>query len=212
MLFIIIENQKKDNLLENIEHSLEVNSELLKEGFSLIISKDKIRKVFNILSQEKIKAKILPPFISEDLYNTVFENENHYLDKIDLTENTLDKLFIKKHTIKSNSFYYIGPNDKSIKEVTTAISDFNLLLDENNLLIGREIFLMGFKDLLLKAIENTIKKEIDEDYYTIESVEAQNESFFLSCVAEFILLASEFYTKEEIKTYIESDLMNELDS
>lgn len=213
MYFIITTKPRKLLLLHNLENSFEIKTEMLKDNYSLVIVREELSKIVSTLIAHEIKSKILSPFISEEMYKELSINKyNNIRLKTNVSESaTLSRILFFKND-SSDKYLYMGPKTESIKDTLLKIRELNSILEEHDLYITEEMFLLKFRDLLIKAIENTILKEAKEDYYTISSIEAQNETFTLSCIAEFILLASEYYTKDEIKEYLETEVLSELDS
>lgn len=206
MIFIMIESDKLETF-EKQFNLTKIESSFVNPDYNIISVSGRPYSIFNFIANYKLKALFLPSFLSKKIYDKEFGEANQYLDVVEYEEeNLVDKAIQNDFNFNDELYYNLNKKKPThLKE----INEFNKLLKEQNLLLDKNKLLLTLRDFFVMAIENCIRKEKEYEYYTIESINTQNKNFHNSVVAEFILLADNYYSTEDIERFIE-ELKNEL--
>ena len=100
-------------------------------------------------------------------------------------------------------------SDITEDDIKKRIDYLNERLKNADLLISAHKIRPTLFYCFIKAIKDINLQEIEQNDITLESVEARNKDFFMMVVAEFIIQANDYYTKEEIKQFLEERILDE---
>lgn len=205
MIFIVIETHKIPFLKSKLPLKI-IPSELLLKEYKLAHIEDKLENILKIFIENKIKGKLILPYLSKELFLKFYPQD--FLDKIKpnvLKSSLFEELIAPTQNIlPSKNGYYYFVNDLLEKPNNTLekLLKFNQELRYNKLLIENPIK-KSLKDILIYSIEELIYKELEgKDLNLFDGVDLHNETFFLNGIADFILEANKFYNKEEVKTFL----------
>lgn len=218
MLFVLIQKEDLSKFqMEFISYKSnivrEIYSKTLKNDFMVIDIKAELPDVIRLLERDKIRSCFLLPLLSSSSFVSLYGEEVLYKFKIlpiryqnsyfeDVISSTLN--ISPKHTGKYINLLELD-GDKKI-----SLSD---LENANMKLMNKGLFIFKSESKidLIEIFNNAIKEIINDELLNlnidnIREIERRNKEFYHEVIAEFILQASNFYTKEEISKFLKAKL------
>lgn len=195
-----------------------LKSNIIKDNYILVVISGKLEIIAGFLRTENIKARLLIPYINTRVFEEIFGEATAHqwnLKPVFLSKQTLLQSILaaeKNLRVASNLYYYVGA--KSQDEVIESINFIEVInhqLKTRDLLIPEHDILLHQRDIFLEVVNKTLEKKLKKGVSLMDELKSQEEDFFLNCIADYILLASEKYTKEEIENYLRTELLVELD-
>lgn len=210
MFFTIINNKDLSLLQKNIAFTTKVfETTGLKDEYLMVVVSGNHKLLLEYLLKNKIKAKLILPFLSTDLFGKVYGLEvieKLHLQPFYLKSSILEEMIAYnqgKLPQYETNYYYLGDLMENRAYSIEKVQFINKELKRNHLLI--EDMKLNLRELLIKAIETTIYKEIDDEIISIKDIERTNETFFYDGITEFILMAIKHYKKEDVKEFLKKE-------
>lgn len=214
--YFIIEKSKY-----NIIKDLVVKSDSLLDrnnAYVLCSAYDNYKELMSRLLNNKIKTRFLEMWITKDVLTQLtgqsIDNFKGLSKSSEITNN--QKIFNNILNNKTNSYkpeYYYNYGlminkvyDKDLNENTLKkfIDTLNLKLKSYNILLNNYDIRPSLLDFFIDSIKEI---QLEESKLSKKELEDRNDEFYLNVVAEFIILSSGFYEKEEVKNFISERLL-----
>lgn len=223
-LYLIVQSSKirrLENVVEKIKSSLD------KEGmFSLCKTMTRLDEVLDMLYKHSVRAMFLEMWVSETLLKamtkadeSLFENPR-LAHELSVDQRIFNSIILNFYGVRGyrsqkekyyNYGYLINKPFKGVSpnSVKKKIDFLNERLKVAELLISKKEIKPS---MLLCFIQSLKEMNIDELRYsdmTIDEIEQRHEEFYELVLSEFILQSSEYYSKEDIKSFIEKRILSE---
>lgn len=211
MFFFVTEKSNTPIVTSFIRYNVTpIESSALNDNLDLLCITGDFGFFVNLLLQKEIKGRFLLPLLSSEVFSDMFGKKLIYdlklkpiLGKVSLLEELLAP---ERGFYPNRMTYFFNINDLKGSNETSleSIERINFYLKKVNLLISAKEVKKTLKSILISTIENVIRKELNhetEEFY-MEDIKKKNDDFFLSVIAEFILVAITYYSQEEIKDFL----------
>lgn len=216
ILYYVI--RKTDLNKINIEyHKLETF--LDREGLFIILESNEVPEIFlHEMFVSNIHARVLEPWLSEYILER-FIDLSPFVDidrrpatELTLTQRLFNNAFCNESDVKGfnslNEIYYdYGEMTNKGQHYIRTATWINKELDRVGMLIKETAIRPSLFSFLVQSIKSVNLEELENDF-SIEEIDERNKTFNELVIAELILRASDYYSKEEIKEFIKGRILD----
>ena len=217
MLFYVTYKKFEPILLQEKRFNINnIYSSCLREDLVLLLISGNFKDFESIIIKEKIIGRFLLPLLSQEIFCDMFGTGIITKMKLKPTlskESLLEELIAHERGFYANrNTYYFSVGDVAVHKdySITNIIEANSRLEVYELAIPANKIKKSLKDILIKSIESTIKKELSLKFNSLDEIEKYNEDFFLNGLAEFLLNAYNYYPEKEIKEFLMDEFGEDL--
>lgn len=209
MFYLILteENYNKVNSYLYRYENQKINSPFFKEGYCLMGTEAVGGEILDIVKKEKIETVFLNPFISVktflDLYKNI-ELSNDVCTPESYDYSIFENIIAYESGIKpSHNGAYVLMNrfDDDENDGVQKVQYLNSELTKAGLLLPEFKYKKGLKEIFKNAIDEA-DNELFSDDEDKELIKLKQKNYGLFVVALFLLDAYNYYSKEEIITFM----------
>lgn len=216
-IYLIIKESDSSELEEFKKQETYSILDKMNSAYSLYCIEGDYRQVVNTLIVKNVKGLFVHPWLSESLIEAIVGiSDEEILKKIPHGKNQnkllnnllIDHIEDKPLSSMIETFYDYGFLINKEETDNQTIDENNRRLDFRGLRINMEDIRPSLLDFFVKSLKTTTKEDLLKLDREMNTSEERNEEFPYNVLANFILLASDYYTKEEIKEFLEKEVKN----
>lgn len=216
-IYLIMEESNVDALSDFEYEETYSILDKMNSNYVLYCLNDDYRRVANTVIAKDVKTLFVHPWLSESLIKDIVGiKDKSILQKIPSSKEKnklLNNLLIdyveeKPFSSMTETFYDYGYLINGELTDDSLIDEVNRRLDFRGLKISMEDIRPSLLDFFVKSLKTTTKEDLLKLDREMNTSEERNEEFPYNVLANFILFASDYYTKEEIREFLEKEVKN----
>lgn len=216
-IYLIMEESNVDALSDFEYEETYSILDKMNSNYILYCLNDDYRRVANTVIAKDVKTLFVHPWLSESLIKDIVGiKDKSILQKIPSSKEKnklLNNLLIdyveeKPFSSMTETFYDYGYLINGELTDDSLIDEVNRRLDFRGLKISMEDIRPSLLDFFVKSLKTTTKEDLLKLDREMNTSEERNEEFPYNVLANFILFASDYYTKEEIREFLEKEVKN----
>ena len=216
-IYLIMEESNVDALSDFEYEETYSILDKMNSNYILYCLNDDYRRVANTVIAKDVKTLFVHPWLSESLIKDIVGiKDKSILQKIPSSKEKnklLNNLLIdyveeKPFSSMTETFYDYGYLINEELTDDSLIDEVNRRLDFRGLKISMEDIRPSLLDFFVKSLKTTTKEDLLKLDREMNTSEERNEEFPYNVLANFILFASDYYTKEEIREFLEKEVKN----
>lgn len=216
-IYLIMEESDVDALSDFEYEETYSILDKMNSNYVLYCLNDDYRRVANTVIAKDVKTLFVHPWLSESLIKDIVGiKDKSILQKIPSSKEKnklLNNLLIdyveeKPFSSMTETFYDYGYLINGELTDDSLIDEVNRRLDFRGLKISMEDIRPSLLDFFVKSLKTTTKEDLLKLDREMNTSEERNEEFPYNVLANFILFASDYYTKEEIREFLEKEVKN----
>lgn len=216
-IYLIMEESNVDALSDFEYEETYSILDKMNSNYILYCLNDDYRRVANTVIAKDVKTLFVHPWLSESLIKDIVGiKDESILQKIPSSKEKnklLNNLLIdyveeKPFSSMTETFYDYGYLINGELTDDSLIDEVNRRLDFRGLKISMEDIRPSLLDFFVKSLKTTTKEDLLKLDREMNTSEERNEEFPYNVLANFILFASDYYTKEEIREFLEKEVKN----
>lgn len=216
-IYLIMEESDVDALSDFEYEETYSILDKMNSNYILYCLNDDYRRVANTVIAKDVKTLFVHPWLSESLIKDIVGiKDKSILQKIPSSKEKnklLNNLLIdyveeKPFSSMTETFYDYGYLINGELTDDSLIDEVNRRLDFRGLKISMEDIRPSLLDFFVKSLKTTTKEDLLKLDREMNTSEERNEEFPYNVLANFILFASDYYTKEEIREFLEKEVKN----
>lgn len=216
-IYLIMEESDVDALSDFEYEETYSILDKMNSNYILYCLNDDYRRVANTVIAKDVKTLFVHPWLSESLIKDIVGiKDKSILQKIPSSKEKnklLNNLLIdyveeKPFSSMTETFYDYGYLINGELTDDGLVDEVNRRLDFRGLKISMEDIRPSLLDFFVKSLKTTTKEDLLKLDREMNTSEERNEEFPYNVLANFILFASDYYTKEEIREFLEKEVKN----